>query len=176
MPLKALRALIVLSAALSVLLAGAPAWASPASAAKQGIEATLVRRAAAWQRRNLPSYLSTFTPDWRSYRPGADPMPLAGLQVSFQRPRAQGGEKPSWSIARIQASGNKALIVMDTYYQYPTSHRNGTPDYGYDDEVESEVWLKTPAGWKEQSERNLLSRTSWSGRPLSMAERRLPAM
>ncbi len=134
-----------------------PTVASPPQAARAGIQAALTERAHARHVENLSAYMATFTPNWVTVNVVGRIIPYATLRRSmaanFASARAQGTVHSR--IIKITVAGPRALVTVDTRFDYPVARTPTGPVSQYKNTVSSEVWVRGPTGWQEQRERYL---------------------
>ena len=150
-----------------------PVLASPARDARQGIQATLMRRNQARQRRDLNAYMATFTPDWTVMNVSGRVVNYSALRKStaanFARALNQSASHTQSAIISVVLKEQIAQITVDTRYNYPVKKTPRGPVYCYKSTVASEIWVRVSAGWQEQHEQYLLDDIQYSVKPMDIS-------
>lgn len=148
------------------------ALASPATVAKQEIQAVLTRRNQARQHRDLNAYMATFTPDWVSMNVQEKSASYATLRKStateFAKAGALGAAPVRYTITGIAAHGQAAQVMVSARFNYPGRKTpTGSIYYCCRDVAAAQLWVKGPTGWRLRQERYLTDGIRFSAKPIT---------
>jgi hypothetical protein len=163
---------------LAALLASGFAMATPASDARRGIQAALLRRIHARQVKDLNAYMATFTSNWETVNVVGRVVTAATLRRSmaanFAAASGPGVGIIQSHLLQVIVTKMGALVKVDTRFRYPVVRTPTGPVYRYKDTMASEVWVRGPAGWQEQREHYLFDTTGVSSKPIPLTGRIVP--
>lgn len=131
-----------------------PSKADATSEARKAIQAAYNRREAAYKRKDLRAYLSTFTPDYRVLSKSGTVYDYALVRQQFERAVARNSDiqsrQTSTNILKLTLRGKAADVTLKVHQAMRGKYRlSQSPYQATEDSLFEAIWIKTPRGWQE---------------------------
>ena len=143
------------------------AKADATSDARKAIQAAYDRREAAYKRKDLRAYMSTFTPNYRVLSKSGTVYDIAFVRQQFERAVARNSDIQSlqigMNILKITLKGKEADVTLKVHQAMRGKYRlSQSPYQATEDSLFEAIWIKTPRGWQEGRGRVLSRRYALS--------------